>query len=84
MGELIKNREVKEALSRVISIRHSKNIVELDMVDEVTIEGNNVHVKLRPPEDCLCPYPFFLATLAEKKLRELEGINEVKVDVILQ
>ena len=68
MAELINNNEVEEALSKVISIIHSKSIVELDMVETVKIDGNSVSVTLRSPENCLCPYSFFLAALAEKTI----------------
>ncbi|GBE54106.1 hypothetical protein BMS3Bbin15_00257 [archaeon BMS3Bbin15] len=84
MAELINNNEVEEALSKVISIIHSKSIVELDMVETVNIDGNSVYVTLRPPENCLCPYPFFLAALAEKRIKKIENVDKVKVDVILK
>lgn len=72
--------EVEEVLNEVISLRHSRSIVELDLVEELDIVGGKVLVKLRQPEKCGCGYPFFLAAMAERKLEELRGVKSARVD----
>jgi len=73
---------VEEELGRVISLRHSKSLVELGLVESIEINQGKVEVKIKAPENCACAYPFFLAALAEKRLTQLDFVESAKVDVL--
>ncbi len=72
-----------EALSRVVSPAHRKNIVEAGMVVSIRIREGEVRVVLRRPKECVCTQAFVLAVLAEREVRKLDWVTGAKVEVAL-
>lgn len=78
---MISEDQVIEALTRVISVHEKIDIVSLGLIQEISIEGNFVGIKMVPRGTC--PFSFIIAVRAEEEVKKIDGVDEVKVDVIL-
>lgn len=72
--------EVREALKKVIDPEIGINIVDLGLVYEVKIEKDIAHVRMTLTVPG-CPLANMLTYQAEKAVREVEGIKDVKIEL---
>lgn len=77
---MVTEKEVRNALRNVVSLKARNNIVDLGLIRDITIEDNNVHVKMG---FLSCPFTFVLAVRAEDEIKKLEGVKNVEVEVLL-
>lgn len=78
---MVTEQEIMEVLRRIVDLRSNLNLLELDAIEKIEIEGSCVLVILSPM--CACPSPFLLAARAEKEIKKLKGIISAKVEVNL-
>lgn len=78
---MVTKKEVEKALREVVSLKAGGNIVDLGLVKEIEIEGNEVHVKMIPSD--LCPFSSYLAIRAEEEILRIEGVEKARVDIVL-
>lgn len=78
---MVSEEQVIKALSRVISVHEKMDIVSLGLIQEIKIEGANVEVRMVPRGTC--PFSFIIAVRAEDEVKKLDGVDKVKVDVVL-
>lgn len=78
---MVSKEEVEDALRLVISLKAGGNIIDLGMVKDIEINGEEVHVKMVPSD--LCPFSSYMAVKAEEEILRLEGVKKAQVDLVL-
>jgi len=78
---MVTKEDVLDALRLVISLKAGGNIVELDMIKEIKINGDEVLVKMVPSD--LCPFSSYMAVKAEEEILRLNDVKTVRVDLVL-
>lgn len=77
---MVTKLQVREALKKVIDPEIGINIVDLGLVYDVQVEGGVAHVRMTLTVPG-CPLANMLTYQAEKFVRELEGITDVKLEL---
>lgn len=72
---------VLDALSSVIDPEIGLNIVELGLIYEVNIEGNNVYVKMTVTAPG-CPLMKYMVESAKQAIKRIEGVEKVEVKLV--
>jgi metal-sulfur cluster biosynthetic enzyme len=72
---------ILEALKKVYDPEIPVDIVSLGLVYEVSIDDGRVGVKMTTTAPG-CPVGGFIAGAAERALRSLEGVREVRVELV--
>jgi metal-sulfur cluster biosynthetic enzyme len=80
---MVTEKEVKEALRKVHSIKAKSNIVDLGLIEDINIKDNFVHVKMRGIISS-CPYNFVLAVRGEKEIKKIKGVKGAEVEVLVR
>ncbi|NLI98138.1 metal-sulfur cluster assembly factor [bacterium] len=77
---MVTKLQVREALKKVIDPEIGLNIVDLGLIYDVQIENDvaRVRMTLTVPG---CPLSGMLTNQAEKVVRELDGIKDVKIEL---
>lgn len=77
---MVTKAQVREALKRVIDPEIGINIVDLGLIYDVKVENDVAHVymTLTVPG---CPLANMLTQQAEKAVRAVEGIKDVKLEL---
>ncbi len=78
---MVSKEDVEDALRLVISLKARDNIVDLGMVKEIEIRGDEVYVKMVPSD--LCPFSSYMAVKAEEEILRIEGVNRARVELVL-
>ncbi len=78
---MVSKEDVGDALRLVISLKAGGNIIDLGMVKDIEINGEEVHVKMVPSD--LCPFSSYMAVKAEEEILRLEGVRKAQVDLVL-
>ena len=73
--------EVLDALRNVYSIKEKNNIVDAGFIQDISIDGGSVLVKMRPIS--ACPFSCALAVNGEKEIKKLDGVEHAEVKVVL-
>ena len=84
MTQDIKQLRVKifDELSKIVDPEINTTITDLELVDEVNIEGNNVKVDLHLTSPfCPAVFGFKICQDIHDNLLQVEGIDDVKVNV---
>lgn len=79
----LSERLIRTELSKVRPPEMQQNIVELGLVQKIQIEGNNVSVEIRLPSTA-APLKDRLSAVCKANLKNLEGVNEVKIDISVE
>ena len=72
---------ILEALRRVYDPEIPVDIVNLGLIYEVAIEDGKVRVKMTTTAPG-CPVGAFIAAEAERAIREIEGVEDVEVQLV--
>ena len=72
---------ILEALKQVYDPELPVDIVNLGLVYDVMVEGGNVEVKMTTTAPG-CPVGNFIAAEAERVIRGIEGVEEVRVELV--
>ena len=79
---MVSEKELKKALEEVVDPEAGFNIVEMGFVHKTEVEESKAIVKL-----CLacpqCHMSMHIVSEAESKLKEIDGIEEAEVEIIL-
>jgi metal-sulfur cluster biosynthetic enzyme len=78
---MVTEEDVLDALRLVISLKAGGNIVDLGMVKEIKINGDEVFVKMVPSD--LCPFSSYMAVKAEEEILRLDDVKTARVDLVL-
>lgn len=78
---MVTEKDVEDALKRVLSLKAGGNIVDLGMVKEIQVKGGEVYVKMVPSD--LCPFSSYMAVKAEEEILRMEGIKKAHVELVL-
>ncbi|MFQ5975492.1 MAG: iron-sulfur cluster assembly protein [Candidatus Hydrothermarchaeales archaeon] len=78
---MVTEEDVEDALRLVVSLKAGGNIVELGMVKEIEIKGDEVHVKMVPSD--LCPFSSYMAVKAEEEILRVDGVKKAYVELVL-
>ncbi|MFX1486848.1 MAG: metal-sulfur cluster assembly factor [Promethearchaeota archaeon] len=79
--ELVAEEDVIGALRNCYDPEIPVNIVDLGLVYDVKIEGKKVSVKMTLTARG-CPMHSFIADNAKQKIMELDGVDDVDVEVV--
>ncbi|MCX8190827.1 MAG: metal-sulfur cluster assembly factor [Candidatus Aenigmarchaeota archaeon] len=74
---MLSERKVRNALKKVVDPEIGLSVVDLGLIYDLKVEGENVKVKMTLTS-ILCPYSFLLV---ENVKKELEKIGAKNVDV---
>ncbi len=77
---MITKLQIREALKKVIDPEIGINIVDLGLIYDVQVEGGAAHVRMTLTVPG-CPLANMLTMQAEKAVRKLEGITDVKIEL---
>lgn len=77
---MITKLQIREALKKVIDPEIGINIVDLGLIYDVQVEGGAAHVRMTLTVPG-CPLANMLTMQAEKAVRGLEGITDVKIEL---
>jgi metal-sulfur cluster biosynthetic enzyme len=76
----ITKEKVMEALSQVYDLEIGFDIVSLGLIYGVEVEDSNVKVKMTMTTP-MCPLAGLMLEDARRKVSEIEGINDVKMEL---
>ena len=76
----ITKEKVMEALSQVYDLEIGLDIVSLGLIYGVEVEDSNVKVKMTMTTP-MCPLAGLMLEDARRKVSEIEGINDVKMEL---
>ncbi|MFB6290940.1 MAG: metal-sulfur cluster assembly factor [Candidatus Bipolaricaulia bacterium] len=79
---MVDKDQVWKKLEKVEDPEFRTSVVEMDLIDEVSIDGDEVSVEFHLTAP-VCPPPFVLnmAKQIKKYVSELEGVSQVEVTV---
>lgn len=77
---MVTKEAVQKALSEVQDPELHKSLTELNMVEKIEIDGDKVHVVVNLTTQG-CPLKDVIRSDVEEKLRSLEGVKEVTVEL---
>jgi serine O-acetyltransferase len=80
-ASVVFEREIREALKRVIDPEVGIDIVDLGLVKEIRVENNHATVDLVLTTKG-CPLVDYLSDQVKRNVREIEGIDEVTVNIL--
>lgn len=79
---MVTKEKVKEALKKVIDPEIGLSIVDLGLIYDIKIDKNsNIFIKMTLTVPG-CPLANFLTYQTEEVVKQLEGVNSVKVELV--
>lgn len=78
---MIKKSQVIEKLKECYDPEIPINIVDLGLVYEVKIKKKNIYIKMTLTS-IGCPLWSLIAEEVKRKLKEIDGVEEVEVDIV--
>ncbi|HID16305.1 MAG TPA: metal-sulfur cluster assembly factor [Candidatus Atribacteria bacterium] len=78
---MVDEKRVKRALSEVIDPEIGLNIVDLGLIYDIKLEDNKVYIKMTLTVPG-CPLGNFIMEQAREKVKEIEGIEDVNIELV--
>jgi metal-sulfur cluster biosynthetic enzyme len=73
--------EARDALREVLDPEYPISLVDLGLIRGIEVDGNRVHVRLT--YTCMgCPAMDMIQEDVEERLLEMEGVEEVEIEVV--
>ena len=73
--------EVRDALGEVLDPEYPISLVDLGLIRGIEVSGSRVHIKLT--YTCMgCPAMDMIQDDVRERILEMEGINEVEIEVV--
>ncbi|HDI74604.1 MAG TPA: iron-sulfur cluster assembly protein [Thermoprotei archaeon] len=74
-------KRIWDALREIMDPEIGLNIVDAGLVRDIKIEDGKVTVLFRPTSP-FCPLMKYFAVMIRKRVEEVEGVKEVKVETV--
>ena len=78
---MVDKEKVMEKLKQVIDPEIGMNIVEMQLIKDIKIDNNKVHIIMTLTSP-FCPLAGLIVEDVKEKIKSIEGVEEVKVDVV--
>ena len=78
---MVDKEKVMEKLKQVIDPEIGMNIVEMRLIKDIKIDNNKVHITMTLTSP-FCPLAGLIVEDVKEKIKNIEGVEEVKVDVV--
>jgi metal-sulfur cluster biosynthetic enzyme len=78
---MIKEEEIKEKLKECIDPELGLSVLDLGLIYKIDIEGNNVVIDMTLTTS-ICPLSFLIVNCVEEKIKEVDGVKKVKVNIV--
>ncbi len=78
---MVDKEKVMEKLKQVIDPEIGMNIVEMQLIKDIKIDNNKVHITMTLTSP-FCPLAGLIVEDVKEKIKNIEGVEEVKVDVV--
>lgn len=79
----VTKKEIEKALKNAIDPETGISMLDMGMIEGIEIKGAKVKIKMRPTSP-FCPMIGYLTNEIEQKVKEVNGIKDVEVDVLLK
>ncbi|MGC8663607.1 MAG: metal-sulfur cluster assembly factor [Thermoplasmata archaeon] len=78
---MVKQEDVIEALKTVIDPEIGLDVINLGLVYEIKLNGDNIYVKMTMTTPG-CPLTAWILADAENRLKQIPGVNDVQIELV--
>jgi metal-sulfur cluster biosynthetic enzyme len=77
----ITEEKIKEKLKECVDPEIGLNVIDLGLIYKINIENNKVFIEMTLTTP-MCPFAFMVVNCVEEKVKEIEGVKDVKINIV--